>query len=253
MLAIRLRGEAQKLLGSLTMAQLSDYHLLKAILAQRFNPQEREIAHRCEFRHRRRNKGENVADYGYSLRRLGQKAYPCLLYQQLETYVIDQYINGLSNYELKKHVQFGHPRTLDQAIALATEFEALEGSVDRVKKPLHHTTDIISPINPTEPKPQSTISWQQISEMMDKKLEKLMQPNLKPADPDETSVKSRDKGRADPAQPPHRTPIRDTPAPASQRPMFCDYCKRNNHNLDKCWSWKLRRDGRDYSRETTAG
>ncbi len=127
--------EAQKLLGTLTMHQLNDFSTLKAILTQRFNPQEREIAFRCEFRNRRRNKGETVADYGYQPRKLGHKAYPSTIYSMLEMYIIDQYINGLGNYELQKHVQFGHPQTLDQAIALATEFGALEGSVDRIKKP----------------------------------------------------------------------------------------------------------------------
>lgn len=66
-LTMCLRGTTQKILSDLTISQLSDYNSLKAILAQRFNPRENEIAFRCEFRNRKRLKDESAADYGYSL------------------------------------------------------------------------------------------------------------------------------------------------------------------------------------------
>ena len=62
-LVMCLRGEAQKLLGDLTVEQRKDYDNLKSILTKRFNPQELVIAHRCEFRSRKRNKGESPSDY----------------------------------------------------------------------------------------------------------------------------------------------------------------------------------------------
>ena len=71
-----LRGEAQKLLGDFTVEQRSDYASLKSILTKRFNPQELVIAHRCEFRSRRRKFGASPSDFGYSLRRLGCLAFP---------------------------------------------------------------------------------------------------------------------------------------------------------------------------------
>ena len=42
---------------------------------------------------------------------------------------MDQFITGLDRPELKRHVQFGHPRTLNEAISLAMEFESFEGSM----------------------------------------------------------------------------------------------------------------------------
>ena len=41
MLVIHLRGEAQKLLSSLTVAQLSDYSKLKSIFSNRYDPKDR--------------------------------------------------------------------------------------------------------------------------------------------------------------------------------------------------------------------
>ena len=121
MLAIYLRGEAQKLLSSLTVAQLSDDSKLKSILSNRYDPKEKEVTYRCQFRYYSREKGTSASDYGYNLSKLAQKAYPNLTLIQPEVHVIDQFINGLGHHELQKHVQFRHPRTLHEAIGLATE------------------------------------------------------------------------------------------------------------------------------------
>ena len=43
-----------------------------------------------------------------------------------EQWVLDQFMLGLGNRELQKHVQFGHPRDLNEAISLATEYVAFE-------------------------------------------------------------------------------------------------------------------------------
>ena len=48
----------------------------------------------------------------------------------------------------KKHIQFSHPKTLNEAIALATEFEVLEHSVDRVTKPHQSESNVVASITP---------------------------------------------------------------------------------------------------------
>ena len=35
-------------------------------------------------------------------------------------------VTGLNNHELKRHVQFGHPKNLNEAIALALEYDSFE-------------------------------------------------------------------------------------------------------------------------------
>jgi hypothetical protein len=54
----------------------------------------------------------------------------------LESCITDQYIHGLGNFELQKHVQFQHPITLDMAISSAVEYCALQGSLDKILKPI---------------------------------------------------------------------------------------------------------------------
>ncbi|CAC5361832.1 unnamed protein product [Mytilus coruscus] len=129
-LTICLRGNAQRALSELSREELFNFNRLKRSLTQRFCPPERETAYRCEFRNRsRRRKGEeSVADYGYTLKRLVTHAFPSIPVNIRESLIIEQYISGLPNLELKRHVQFCHLTSLDRAISLALEFEAFEGS-----------------------------------------------------------------------------------------------------------------------------
>ena len=134
-LAMSLRGSAQTVLGNMTELEARDFGYLKAALARRYSPSERESAYRHDFRNRKWKKDENLVEYGCALRRLATKAYPKLSNADIELLVLDQFIFGMgSRTELQKHIQFGHPKTLDEAIDLAVECEAFEG-VSFVRKP----------------------------------------------------------------------------------------------------------------------
>ena len=142
---------------------------MKQVITDRYEPKEKDVAYRCQFRYRKQEKGGSVSDYGYQLNRLARKAFPNLTLSQLETHVIDQFITGIGNYELQKHVQFGHPKSINAAIGLATEYEALDGSADRVRKP-HAGTEHIAPIVPTGYDVQQNITLDQIDKLIDKKI-----------------------------------------------------------------------------------
>lgn len=134
-LAMCLRGRAQRVLSELTNRELNNYVELKSALTQRFCPVEREAAYRCDFRNRRRKFGESVADYGYTLRRLASRAFPSFPLEMREGLTVEQFVTGLGSQELKRYVQFSHPKSLDRAISLALEFESFEGSQDALRKP----------------------------------------------------------------------------------------------------------------------
>lgn len=104
-------------------------------MSNRFSPAERVFSYRSEFRNRRRQKHESASDYGYALRILSCLAYPEVPHSLREINVIEQFINGLSSHDLKKHISLNHPKSLDDAIALATEYKAFEGSQITLVKP----------------------------------------------------------------------------------------------------------------------
>ena len=115
-LAMSLRGSGQTVLGNMTELEARDFGYLKAALARRYSPSERESAYRHDFRNRKWKKDENLVEYGCALRRLATKAYPKLSNADIEPLVVDQFIFGMgSRTELQKHIQFGHPKTLDEA------------------------------------------------------------------------------------------------------------------------------------------
>ena len=74
-----------------------------------------------------------MTEYGFALNRLANSAYPRMPPEAREDLAIDQFISGLPSKDLKKHVQFGHPQSLDSAIALATEFDSFEGQINEQK------------------------------------------------------------------------------------------------------------------------
>lgn len=108
---------------------------MKETSENRFSPRERASSYKAEIKTKRRQTGESVADFGHSLRRLAIKAYPNCSFASVETHVIDQFIYGLGDIDLRKHVQFNHPSTIDKAIALAVEYESFVGKCDERRKP----------------------------------------------------------------------------------------------------------------------
>ena len=136
-LSMCLKGAAQKLLTDLPSEAVRDYNLLRQALESRFNPSEKGFAYRCEFRSRLRKKNETPSEYGYALKRLADLAFPKIHNDGREQYTIDQFIHGLSNTDLRKHVQLRHPLTLAAAISYAVEFEAIDNQVLNERKPTH--------------------------------------------------------------------------------------------------------------------
>ena len=100
-LAMSLRDQAQKVLGELKPGELNNYESFKRILSQRYDPQERSVAYRCEFRARKRQKNESPSEFAYALRRLACLAYPDMPYDCREINVLEQYLNSVGSTELK--------------------------------------------------------------------------------------------------------------------------------------------------------
>ena len=136
-LSMCLKSAAQKLLTDLNPQAVRDYNSLRNALETRFNPSEKGFAYRCEFRSRLRKKNETPSEYGYALKRLADLAFPNIHNDGREQYTIDQFIHGLSNSELRKHVQLRHPPSLAAAIAYAVEFEAIDNQTFNERKPTH--------------------------------------------------------------------------------------------------------------------
>ena len=134
-LVMCLRGQAQNILSDLTLGQMNKYSEVRAAVERRFDPPGRETAYKCELRDKRLHQSESISQYGYSIRRLVMLAYPPEIPRDArDVFAIDHFIHGLSSYDMKKHVHFNHPKTLDEAITSAVEYEAFESSIQIPKQ-----------------------------------------------------------------------------------------------------------------------
>ena len=147
-LALSLRGTAH--VATLHMKEPNDYEALTKVLAHRFSPKEEIRSRRSEFRNRKRGKGESIGEFGYALRHLVYKAYRGMDPDAQEVFLLEQFIGGLGHNDLQDHVQFRGPETLNEAMSIAREYEAIRGQHrDKWRKP-DDTRDYRIPVRRVE-------------------------------------------------------------------------------------------------------
>ena len=130
------------------MSVLSDYKALIRHMGQRFKPEGQEESYKAEFRSRTQRKDETFLEYGSALRRLVIRAFTKLSHEGREELVRDQFVMGLSDAKMRRHVSLSHPETLDRAVTLA-EFEVISQSTrvpfPQKPKPVCVVQDTTSP------------------------------------------------------------------------------------------------------------
>ena len=152
-------------------------------------------------------------------------------------YVTDQFISGIGNNEPQKHVQsqFGHPKSINAAIGLATEYEALEGSVVKVKKPHAGSENIASIVS--NGKDQQSITLDQIDKLLDKKLSSLSpERRYKRNSPSSTQFPTHTTANEHKAE----TSTSETKSERTNPVKFCNYCKEQNHTIEECLKRKYK-------------
>ena len=99
-----LTGPAANLLIGMTLGQLDDYNFLRARLSRRYDPPEREEAHRAELRVRTRRRNESADEFAENIKNLAQRAYPSADQNMLDNLVV-------------KHVEIGsHARKSNEGL-----------------------------------------------------------------------------------------------------------------------------------------
>ena len=118
-----LTGPAANLLIGMTMGQLDDYRFLRARLSRRYDPPEREEAHRAELRARTRRRNESADEFAESIKDLAQRAYPLADQNTLDNLVVERFREGHGNEELRKHLCLYPSTRLQDLIGACVRFE----------------------------------------------------------------------------------------------------------------------------------
>ena len=118
-----LTGPAANLLIGMTLAQLDNYNFLRARLSRRYDPPEREEAHRAELRARTRRRNESADEFAENIKNLAQRAYPLADQNMLDNLVVERFREGHGNEELKKHLCLYPSTGLQDLIGACVRFE----------------------------------------------------------------------------------------------------------------------------------
>ena len=118
-----LTGPAANWLIGMTLGQLDDYNFLRARLSRRYDPPEREEAHRAELRARMRRRNESADEFAENLKNLAQRAYTSADQNMLDNLVVERFREGHGNEELKKHLCLYPSTGLQDLIGACVRFE----------------------------------------------------------------------------------------------------------------------------------
>ena len=118
-----LTGPAANLLIGMTLGQLDNYNFLRTRLSRRYDPPEREEAHRAELRTRTRRRNESADEFAENIKNLAQRAYPLADQNMLDNLVVERFREGHGNEELKKHLCLYPSTGLQDLIGACVRFE----------------------------------------------------------------------------------------------------------------------------------
>ena len=92
-------------------------------LARRYDPPEREEAHRAELRARTRRRNESADEFAENIKNLAQRAYPLADQNTLDNLVVERFREGHGNEELQKHLCLYPSNGLQDLIGACVRFE----------------------------------------------------------------------------------------------------------------------------------
>ena len=102
---------------------------LKDELTKRFDTTTRPDLYKSELMGRKRKESESYLELGNAIRTLAHKAYPSLSNTVRDELAKDQFLRALDKSELALRVRHANPKTLDEAIRMTLEWEAVERDV----------------------------------------------------------------------------------------------------------------------------
>ena len=138
-LAMALTGDARKCLSTLGRRGIRDYGKLVKALYRRFSPRGREAQFNIQLFERECGQNESAADFANALNELAIQAYPGE--GLAERILIRLFIKGLPTLEAQRTVHLTHPATLDDAVEVASAFEAFSPPKMDDKPKVSHVTN----------------------------------------------------------------------------------------------------------------
>ena len=127
-----LHGQAQGILGDLSIDKQQDYTSLVKALEERFaSPNQAEL-YRVQLTERRQKPAESLPELGQAIRRLVNLAYPTVPENVGDTLAKQHFIEALADSEMRIRIKQSRPQNLNDAIRLAVELDTFNRAERRV-------------------------------------------------------------------------------------------------------------------------
>ena len=160
-LAVSLSGPAQAVLGDLDKTQRTSYTDLVAALDSRFGTSNRTEMFRVSLRSRTRKPAETLPELAQAIRRLTRQAYPDAPISLRESIAKDQFIEALTDPELRWKVHQAKATSLTEALDAAVEVEAFFSA----EKQRGSGTKILQAVTTQSPTPEDSTLKQELHEL----------------------------------------------------------------------------------------
>lgn len=123
-LANCLTGDARSLLNELDTDGRRDYDTLIEKLKNRFGSVNRSEIYRTQLKSRTRNKGETIQELAQAIKKLVRQAYPGVNKGVIETLSLDNFIDAITDSDIRMRVRELSPKSLEEAEQICVRLEA---------------------------------------------------------------------------------------------------------------------------------
>ena len=123
-LANCLTGEARSLLNELDHDGRRDYDTLIEKLKNRFGSVNRSEIYRTQLKSRTRSKGETIQELAQAIKKLVRQAYPGVNKDVIETLSLDNFIDAITDSDIRMRVRELSPKSLEEAEQICVRLEA---------------------------------------------------------------------------------------------------------------------------------
>ena len=203
-LAVSLRGHAQGVLGNLPAEDRNNFEKLIKALSERFSPESQTELYRAQLKERQWKHGENIPEFGQRILRHTTLAYPGANASLIDTLAMGNFIDSISDSEMRLKIQQTRPKVFNEAVKVAVELEAY-GKAERQRQGNKYVRGTSSNGTPDDVSSETTVILQKLSKLLDQ------------ADATNTPCSSDIRGQY-----------------STQRKVRCYKCKKLGHIQRKC-------------------
>ena len=130
-LATSLKGPALAVMVDLDPSLRNNYRELVSALDNRFESTTSTELFRVQMKTRVRKRSESLAELAQHIKRLVRQAYPLHPSSIREPLALDCFVDALSDYDMRWSIYQSKPKTVDEALRLAAEYEGFKMAADR--------------------------------------------------------------------------------------------------------------------------